>query len=531
LTDRPLHTDLLDAALSAPDRIAAMSVDGATGELRGEVTYGELASAAERVAAGLAALGVRAGDTVAVMMPNRWEFSALVFGISQLGGVYTGIPIAAGVGQVNHILRKTRAKVLVVPAGGRNDPLAIASAMLAGAPDLGHVVVLDGEDEDVRGLVPFVRMLEAEPFSPRLVDDEALAHLGFTSGTTGPPKAVMNTHKTLAEVCWRWVRHVGGPAVFGNPAVDLVASPVGHHTGFLWGALLSAHLGGTALYLDRWVPAIAAEVIARHGVTTMFGAPTFLHDLVRVDGLDAEAAATLRMVAVAGAPIPRQLIPDARRKLDAFICPAWGMTEYGIAISAHPGMQTAEIDSTDGIPVEGCEVRIAVDGEIMAQGTAGSLEIRGPGLFRGYFEDATATSDAIDADGWFATGDIAQVDDDGTIALIGRTKDIVIRGGENIPVGEIETILFRHPDIIEAAVVGVPDDRLGERACAVVVCEPGRSVDLDDVVRFCVSEGLSKHHLPELLQLREDLPKTMSGKVRKVELREALAGEGAIGDR
>ncbi len=160
---------------------------------------------------------------------------------------------------------------------------------------------------------------------------------------------------------------------------------------------------------------------------------------------------------------------------------------------------------------------MTVDGRPAPPGEEGALEIRGPGLFIGYYGRPDATEEEI-VDGWFRTGDVARIDEDGLVSLQGRTKDIVIRGGENIPVAAVETTLFEHPRIVEAAVIGVPDERLGERACAVLVCD-GEPVELEEVVDFLLESGLSKHYLPESVEVVDALPKTMSGKVRKTELR------------
>jgi cyclohexanecarboxylate-CoA ligase len=454
------------------------------------------------------------------MLPNRLEFGALVFAISRLGGVYSGIPTAAGLREAGHMLRTTAASVLVLTPGFRgSDHLALARRLLDEAPALRHVVVL-GDDPPADGpFVAFERLAAAEALpDDHPVDAGALAHLGFTSGTTGEPKGVINTHETLEAVWRNWVEHVGGPAALGEPAVNLIASPVGHHTGFLWGTLLSAHLAATAVYLDRWVPAVAARVLSEQRVTTMHGAPTFLQDLVRVPGFDASAVPALKAITLAGAPIPRALVPAAAEQLDVTVNPAWGMTEYGIGISARPGLPPERRAATDGCPVPGCEVRVTVDGRPAPPGAEGALEIRGAGLFLGYYRRPDATAEAI-VDGWFRTGDVARRDEDGLVSLQGRTKDIVIRGGENIPVAAVETLLFEHPRIVEAAVVGVPDERLGERACAVVVCD-GEPVGLEEIVEFLLARGLSKHYLPERAELVDALPKTMSGKVRKTQLRD-----------
>jgi len=348
--------------------------------------------------------------------------------------------------------------------------------------------------------------------------------VGFTSGTTGEPKGVLNTHQTLQAVLDNWVRHVGRDSL-GDPLVNLIASPVGHHTGFLWGVLLTTYLQGTAVYLDRWVPDEGARVIREEESTKMFSAPTFLQDLLLTD-LPHDAECSLRTVVLAGAPVPRSLPTVAGEMFGRFVCPAWGMTELGIGISCAPHLP-AEALATDGVPVPGTEVSIVGtegDGQDVPPGAIGALRIRGAGLFLGYLDLPAATAEAIDRDGWLATGDTARRTEDGYMALEGRIKDIVIRGGENIPVAVVESLLFLHPDIVEASVAGVPDVRLGERACAVVVPSRGVTPTLDGVCRFLVEQGLSKHFLPDRLELVDELPKTPSGKIRKVELRGRYAG-------
>jgi cyclohexanecarboxylate-CoA ligase len=347
-------------------------------------------------------------------------------------------------------------------------------------------------------------------------DARALCHVGFTSGTTGEPKGVMNTSQTLTAVLRNFVAHVGRGS-FGPSTVNLVASPVGHHTGFLWGVLLGGYLDATNVYLDRWDPAHAAAVIEEFGVTTMFGAPTFVQDLLHT-GL-AGHKGPLRFAVVAGAPVPRSLPRDASEALGAFVCPAWGMTEWGIGIACAPS-QPREALLTDGLPVANCEVRVVDDhGKPAAAGIEGRLQIRGPGLFLGYLGRPDATREAVDADGWFDTGDTALFLPSGYLELRGRSKDIVIRGGENVPVVEVESLLFAHPDVQDVAVIGVPDLRLGERACAVVVPAPGAQVDLAGLCQYLLDSGMSKHFLPERLSVVDALPKTASGKIRKVELR------------
>ncbi|SDY61424.1 cyclohexanecarboxylate-CoA ligase [Modestobacter sp. DSM 44400] len=516
----PLRSLLSIAAAEHPGRVAAIDRTSGVPNSR-RFTYAELDEQAHRYACGLHALGVRAGDFVAVMLPNQADFAALIFAINELGAVYSGIPVAYGEREIQVILRRTGARVVVVAkAFGSNNPLRLVQGLRAGLPSLQHVVVAGSSTgEETTALES---LLDAPEVELPEVDARGLCHVGFTSGTTGEPKGVLNTHQTLQAVLENWVAHMGRDAL-AEPLVNLVASPVGHHTGFLWGVLLTTYLRGTAVYLDRWVPEQATRVIREEEITTMFSAPTFLQDLV-LTGIGQDDGCSLRTVVLAGAPVPRTLPTVAGTMFDCYVCPAWGMTELGIGISCAPHLPAAT-QATDGVPVPGTEVSIVgADGEEVPNGVIGALGIRGAGLFLGYLDLPEATAEAIDGNGWFATGDTARRTEEGYVLLEGRTKDIVIRGGENIPVTVVESLLFQHPDIVEASVIGLPDARLGERACAVVVPSGVAAPTLEEVCGYLLGQGLSKHFLPERLEVVDELPKTPSGKIRKVELRGRYAG-------
>ena len=512
-----LRSLLTDAAALHPDRVAAVDRSTAAPNA-GRLTYAELDDRAHRYACGLYALGVRPGDTVSVMLPNRSDFAALIFAINEVGAVYNGIPAAYGEREVEVILRRTRARVVVVTERfGSNRPLDLVQRLCPGLPDLQHVVVAEGGG----GTTTLSSLLDAPEVDLPDVDPRALCHVGFTSGTTGEPKGVMNTHQTLRAVLDGWVAQQGRESL-GDHVVNLIASPVGHHTGFLWGVLLTTLVRGTAVYLDRWVPEQVPSVVREEQVTTMFSAPTFLQDLMQTDLVD-DGHCSLRTVVLAGGPVPRTLPATAGETFGCYVCPAWGMTELGIGISCSPQLPP-EVTATDGVPVPWTEVRVVgPDGAEAAADVVGSLQIRGPGLFLGYLELPEATAAEIGPDGWFTTGDTARWTSQGHVLLEGRTKDIVIRGGENIPVTVVESLLYQHPEVLEAAVVGVPDPRLGERACAVVVPTGDVVPTLAELCDFLVTQGLSRHFLPERVEVVDALPKTPSGKIRKVELRERYA--------
>ncbi|OZC61939.1 cyclohexanecarboxylate--CoA ligase [Rhodococcus sp. 15-725-2-2b] len=513
--------EYLDEAVARhPDRVAAVSVDHEGRTVR-EMTFSELDAMSRRVAAGLQSRGVVPRDVVSVMMTNSAEFLGVVYGVLRTGATYSGIPITYGSHEVKSMTSATGTTVLIVSRHhGSSDVVATALPKEV----LGNValtVVVVGEPVD--GTLSLDGLMgSADSFVEVPADPLGPAQLAFTSGTTSTPKAVMNLHATLDVVVRGWAAHVG-PDSLGQPMRNLVMSPVGHSTGFFWGALFTVYLCGTAVFMEKWSPEVGAQVLESQRITCMVGSPTFLIDLIRSSGLTREHARDLALVAVAGAPIPRPLMSEAEAVLGCSVIPAWGMTEFGIAVSGRPGL--GDINrTTDGLPLANAEVSVrTADSVESVTGEVGDLWLRGTGLFVGYHNRPEATVDAFDEDGWFATGDTAIQHADGSVTITGRTKDIIIRGGENIPVGAVESQIFRHPAVTDVAVVGYADDRLGERACAFVRCRPGTTVTVDSLREFLIGCGLAKRYCPERVVVVDDLPKTMSGKIRKVELRERLA--------
>jgi cyclohexanecarboxylate-CoA ligase len=504
-----------------PERVAATGYDIEGNRLK-SLTYGELSDLVDRLAAGLIGVGVRPGDAVSVMLPNWVEFAALMFAIAEIGAIYSGVPAAYGHREVSFMLRRARSKVLVMPESfRRRDYVDLARQLRQEAPDLEKVVVL-GAAPSEPGWLSFDQLAESPPVPLPEVEPGSLVHIGFTSGTTGEPKGVMNTHETLDAVLAYFLAHQN-LEFLDSRVVNLIASPMGHHTGFLWGVLFTTLLGGRGVYLEQWERNTAARLIRDEKVTWMAGAPTFLQDLLQ---LPDTGPGSLQMFAMAGSPIPRSLPAEASARLNAFICPAWGMTEWGIGICGSLHLPRERVDVTDGKNVAGCEARVMLDAtHEAAPEEEGDLQIRGSGLFLGYFDRPDFTQDAF-TDGWFQTGDRAIKHADGFISLSGRSKDIIIRGGENIPVVEIETLIYQHPSVLDVAVVGYPDERLGERACAVLACAPGESLTLPGMVEFLLARGMSKHFLPERVEHLDALPKTMSGKIKKAELRQWLITGG-----
>jgi acyl-CoA synthetase (AMP-forming)/AMP-acid ligase II len=340
----------------------------------------------------------------------------------------------------------------------------------------------------------------------------------FTSGTTGEPKGVMHTPNTVLAIVYPVIERLD----LSERDVVLMASTFAHQTGFLYGYCLTFVLGATGVWLDVWEAGAAARLIEAERVTFTMGATPFLHDLASVPA-DHDLS-SLRVFISAGAPIPRPLVRLARARLGCHISPGWGMTENGLVTCNGVDAPEEKVFTTDGCPVRGMELAI-VDGEErpLAPGEEGELLVRGPSQFVGYFRRPDFTRESHTADGWFRTGDRGRLDGDGYLSITGRSKDLIIRGGENIPVAEVENVLFTHPKIAGVAVVGMPDPRLGERACAVVIPKPGQSLTLPELVAWLEERQLARQKFPERLELVGEFPMTPSGKVQKFRLRQLVS--------
>src|SRR5262249_13013860 len=296
-----------------------------------------------------------------------------------------------------------------------------------------------------------------------------------------------------------------------------------HQTGFLYGMLMPVILAAKAVALDQWSAGEAAGLIEREGATFSASSPPFLSDMVNLPHEPrARVSRTLRTWACGGAPVPRVLVQRAKNEMDLDVLSNWGMTENaGVTITRKRDPQE-KVFLADGRALPGCEVRVVDESRHpVPPDTAGHLQARGLTHFVGYHKKPQLN--ATDADGWFDTGDLARMDRDGYIRIVGRTKDVIIRGGENIPVVEVENLLYRHPDVAECAVVAMPHERLGERACAYVVPKTQTALALAELTQFLATQGMTKQYWPERLELVEAMPRTPSGKIQKFRLREMAA--------
>lgn len=294
-----------------------------------------------------------------------------------------------------------------------------------------------------------------------------------------------------------------------------------HQTGFIYGLMMPIILRASVVLLDVWQPLKVIDLIRAEGVTFTMASTPFLTDLARFVAESSKAVPTLRAFVCAGAPIPGPLVEQARKALGTKIVSAWGMTENGAVTLIELDDDDERAFNTDGRPLPGVDLKVvdASDAELPAN-QVGRLLVRSCSNFGGYLK--RPQWNGTDAEGWFDTGDLARVDERGYVRITGRSKDVIIRGGENIPVIEIEALLYRQPAIAAVAIVAYSDERLGERACAVVVPKSGQSVDLASIVQFLRSQKVAVQYIPERLLVLEAMPTTPSGKIQKFKLREML---------
>jgi len=511
--DETINLYFRRALEQCPDKPAIVSYR-ADREAPIRLSYRELGERVERIARGLIALGVGRGDVVTWQLPNCWEFIALALACARIGAAANPVMPIFRQHELNFMLNFGESKVFIVPKVFRNhDYEEMARGMLAGLPHLRQLVVIDGEGED-----SFDKLLlrdDTPPLSgPELGPDDVML-LMYTSGTTGEPKGVMHTANTLFSNLHAYTKVMG----IGGDDIVLGASPMAHLTGFGYLAMLPVILNSTTVLLDVWDPKRALRIVRDEGVTFSMASATIVADMCLAVENGEPTSDKFTLFVCAGAPIPPVVVERAHKLMGLTVCSAWGMTENGAVTVTEPARALEKSGCSDGRPLPGVEVKVVgADGETLRTGESGELLMRGASLFAGYLKRPQLN--AVDADGWFDTGDIAYIDDEGYMRISGRSKDVVIRGGENIPVVEIENLLYKHPAISLVAVVGYPDRRFGERVCAFVALKPGCSFTFEDMTAYLTEQQVTKTYFPERLEVLEQMPQTPSGKLQKFKLRE-----------
>ena len=508
-------------AAEAPDHTMVVAGDR-------RLTYGQVEARADALAAALYELGIEAGDRIALNLPNWPEYIVAMFAAAKLGAIIVPLNPKYTSPELQYMLRHSESVVVVTAESWDGvDYLARFESFLTSLPDLQYVVSVGVEDlwydDRIYQFKDLVSSGEGREYPRPDVDpDEDLFAIVYTSGTMGKPKGVSLTHTNLL-----WT------AVAAADAIDLVRDDVVFGITILFnvfglatGVLGTTAAGATLVLQEDQNPAVALEIVERERVTVYHGVPTsFILDL-HEPTLHTRDLSTIRTGIVAGAPVAEELVGRVKRSFIPGIRVAYGLTETGSTVTI-----TREEDSegkqlaTVGRPIDGVELRVLdLDGTPLPVESVGEVAVRGPGVMQGYYRQPGETAHAFTEDGFFLSGDLGMVDDEGFLHILGRRKEMIIRGGFNVYPREVEDRLHAHPAVLDVAVVGLPHEVLGEVACACVVPVEGAIVTGEEIKDFC-REVMADYKVPDLVRFLDGFPMTGSGKVRRVELARIISAE------
>jgi long-chain acyl-CoA synthetase len=468
-----------------------------------QLTFAELHAAAAGVATLLAEAGIAPGDRVGLMLPNTPAFAIVYYGITYRGAVVVPMNPLLKVREVTYYLSNSGAKALFASPESAQD----ASA---GATEVGAECWL----VDDAGLTELISGLPED--APLEQSDDDVAIILHTSGTTGKPKGVMLTHSNVGrniDVCVRTLIETGPDDVV------MGCLPMFHVFGLVLGLSCAVFSGAMLTLVPRFDPRKVLEVIKRDRVTVFQGVPTMYAALLSVTSKTAsESTRSLRTCISGGAALPVQVLSDFEKTFDCVILEGYGLSESSPAACFNQPHRLRKVGSV-GIPLEGVQMRVVGSGGTEApQGQPGEVQIRGHNVMKGYWNLPDATRATISSDGWLSTGDVGRVDEEGYFYIVDRTKDLIIRGGYNVYPREVEEVLYEHPSVAEAAVIGIPHDTLGEEVGAAVALKEGATADPDELRDF-VKARLAAYKYPRRVWFVAALPKGPTGKVQKRDIR------------
>jgi len=488
-----LATNLARSAHIHADRVAVRLGDQGT-------TYRDLDERSRRIAGLLAERGVRAGDRVGIMLPNIPDFAAVYYGVLRAGAVVVPMNPLLKAREVTHYLADSGATVIFTGAMSTAEVLAGAATVDA------QVVVVD---------LTFTEMLSTATPVDRMVDRDGsdTAVILYTSGTTGTPKGAELTHDNLTRnaevVAERLFQLTADDVIFGG-------LPLFHSFGQTCTLNTAIAAGACLVLLPRFDPAQALTIMATHRATVFAAVPTMYGALLTVPDRESYDVSALRVCLSGGAALPVEVLREFDDAFGCRVLEGYGLSETSpVASFNHPDRERKA--GSIGTPVDGVEMRVVDrDGNEVARGEVGEIVVRGHNVMKGYWQRPAETAAAI-PDGWFRTGDLGRADEDGYFFIVDRKKDMIIRGGYNVYPREIEEVLYEHPDVAEAAVVGVPDALLGEEVAAAVALSHGATVTVDEL-RAYVKARVAAYKYPRHVWLVDSLPKGATGKILKREI-------------
>lgn len=483
-----------------------------------ELTLGQLFDEGAAVATVLTQLGVRPGARVALHVPNWPEAMTAFYAATLLRAVVVPIPAIYGPTEVRFILQDAGVDTYILADRWRSQSYLDTLSLVSDAASLDRVIVVG--DEIPAGCIAWAdiaaraRGTSPTPLAMHRTDSQSVCFVIYTSGSTANPKGGQHSHDTfLAEF-------EQNRAKLSMPGRYLQTFPGGHVAGML-GMLRPLLFGQDTIIMDHWDAELAAALTNDLGITSLTGAPFYLTTLLDAAGKMGADLHTIEDMLVGSAAVPPALVERAEAAgFRPYRC--YGSTEHPTISSNVPGDSLEDRSRTDGALLSSVEVRIVdEDDRLLGTGAEGEILSRGPDQFLGY-TDPAANAAVLTTGGWFRTGDIGYLTPSGRLVISDRKKDVIIRGGENLSSQEIEAILVRHPAVSQAAVIGVPDPRYGERPGAVVVLRPGRTLELDDVRAHFRAAGVARQKTPEMLVIKPELPRTAAGKVQKFRLRQEI---------
>lgn len=483
-------------------------------------TYAEYENIVNRFANALTAAGVRQGDRVAIFNTNCPEHLFLLFASAKLGAIFCPMNCRLKGKELSHVFTDCEPTVALVGKRYAGEVMAVTKDIKTTRRTL-IIDALPGEDSSLHDF-----LVDSDDMPLHVVlPGESIAIMLYTSGTTGPHKGVMHSHDTIIQRC------EARKTAFDDPSLEkvgLLAVPVFHVTG-VQVIVKTAASGGTLVVQPQFKVDDFLRTIQDEGVMMAMVVPTMLEHIVEYPDLDKYNLDSLRVLVYGGSPASPDLIRRAMRKLPCMFIQGYGLTEAGVTW-LQPNEHSLEAPQGRRDPLEsvgravpGLEIAIVDDeGRHVPSGTVGEIKIRGAGIMQGYWRREEDTRLSV-RNGWFYTGDIGYLDEDGFLFISGRKKDIIIRGGENIVPVEVESVLASHPAVAEAAVFGVSDRRWGEIVAAAVVLRPSHTVTSDDLIEYC-REQIASYKKPELVYFLEALPRNAAGKILKTELRRTYGG-------
>jgi acyl-CoA synthetase (AMP-forming)/AMP-acid ligase II len=506
-------------------RDAARRFGDAQAVVDGERRVGfiELSTMVDGAARALLASGIERGDRVAVWAPNSLEWIVAALAVTTAGGVLVPVNTRFRGAEAGFVLARSGARALFTVRGflDTDYPALLADAGVD-LPALQHRILLSGTpDEAAAGWEQFLtrgRDVSDAELDARLasIGPDDPADVVFTSGTTGNPKGVVMAHSQTLRAYLAWCDW----ADLRTGDRYLIANPFFHIFGYKAGCLAALMRGATVVPVPVFDAAVVLELVEREQITVLPGPPTIYQTLLDHPDRERHDLSSLRLAVTGAADIPVELIRRVREELPfERILTGYGLTEAGTVTGSKPDDDFEHIATTVGVPWEGFEVRTVDEtGADAAPGSPGEVTVRGETVMRAYLDDPEATAAAIDPEGWLHTGDLGTFDADGYLRIVGRIKDMYIVGGFNAYPAEIENLLLRHPRISQAAVIGIPDARLGEVGMAFVVLDAGPRVEPSEIIEWARGE-MANYKVPRAVELLDELPVNATGKVVKDELR------------